>query len=170
MNTRNRNTADLFLIVIALIVLAGFLAFATGAVHAMSAGYIRPEGCHTYSVGAVFGGADNTEAFLCGEQAETVKKDKPADNKPATTTPKPADNDTPVIVDNGGETVPDVTDEVPTVEDNTPADTDTPAVEDTATGNPGNDKPVGKAGEKCNKNMCENTDGTTGEHGKSKND
>jgi len=36
--------------------------------------------------------------------------------------------------------------------------------------NPGNDKSVGHAGEKCDKGMCENPDGKTGEHGNSNND
>jgi hypothetical protein len=48
-----------------------------------------------------------------------------------------------------------------------PVATDAPTVERE---NPGNDKPVGNAGEKCNKNMCENAAGNSGEHGKSDND
>jgi len=45
-----------------------------------------------------------------------------------------------------------------------------PPIVTPVSGNPGNDKNTGKAGEKCNKSMCENSDGETGEHGKSHND
>lgn len=46
--------------------------------------------------------------------------------------------------------------------------TDKPATEQP--GNPGNDKPVGNAGEHCHQNMCENPGGNDGEHGRSNND
>lgn len=84
-------------------------------------------------------------------------------------TPTVQDN-TKVTLDTG--TTPNVPDEnntTPIVDDDTESN-DTPIVAAPVQGNPGNDKPVGNAGEKCEKGMCENSDGQSGEHGNSNND
>ena len=84
------------------------------------------------------------------EPTITATPDMPA--APAIETPE-----TPIVIDDGGETITEDT------TDNTP-----PTVSEN--GNPGNDKAVGHAGEKCDKGLCENADGVTGEKGKSNND
>ena len=63
--------------------------------------------------------------------------------------------------------VVDTADTIVPAVDNPPA---IETVQETDNGNPGNDKPVGNAGEKCDKSMCENADNTSGEHGKSNQD
>jgi hypothetical protein len=94
--------------------------------------------------------------------------DKQAKHTVKDNAPVVQDN-TKVTLDTG--TTPNVPDEnntTPIVDDT--ESNDTPVVTAPVQGNPGNDKPVGNAGEKCEKGMCENSDGQSGEHGNSDND
>jgi hypothetical protein len=84
----------------------------------------------------------------CGEGSPARKDRKPADAIPTTETITETITTVETVI-------------TETVTDESPAD---------VLGNPGNDKAVGHAGEKCDKGMCENTDGETGEHGRSNND
>jgi hypothetical protein len=61
-------------LVIAAIVILLLLAGAVKFAHAMSDN--RSNGCHTYNVGGIFGGQDNTEAVFCGNSQRAPKTAK----------------------------------------------------------------------------------------------
>lgn len=157
MKTNYRNTADFFMIVMAVIIAAlVLLAFKTLPAHAMSNDYSQ---AHNFT-----GGSE------CHAYNTTTGVIQPVYDYCHVDTGKPADKH---IENHNDKSTVIVADQTPVI-DILPADKptdDKPADKPTVQkGNPGNDKAVGNAGEKCNKGMCENADQTTGEHGKSKND
>ena len=142
-----------FKVFIVLLILAGIALVALFAniksSHAMGYGYdVRANACRTsylFAAEKVQTGEKHaeTDGWNCGIDTVSHKTVKHSNNNtPTVEQVKPVQNNTSV--------------------DNAPV----PAVH----GNPGNDKPVGNSGEKCDKGMCENSDGNSGEHGKSNND
>jgi hypothetical protein len=137
---------------------------------------LRNDACHTYNVGAAFGGDESTHAISCGLGfviTATVGVTPTAEiTETSVVTETPV---TPTVVPTGTPTI-EITETsivtvTVTVEPTQPPVTGTPEMTATPAGpgNPGNDKPVGQT-EHCEKGMCENEGGQDGEHGQSDND
>jgi hypothetical protein len=122
--------------------------------------HYAPNGCvpYTYSMITTSYASGMTHSPCNGsQQAERDNRDN-EDTAESTIESPIAPESVPAATESPVVTPPAVVTDVPTVE---------PTIE---RGNPGNDKPVGNAGEKCEKGMCENAAGNSGEHGKSDND
>jgi hypothetical protein len=160
-----RNTADFILIIAAIVILAGALAFFTGNAGAKQQSKFidySDVGCTPYTRGMVLHGQSAAMTHSpCGTPAQDKEREQDTQD---TNTPAivdaPVTPETPVIIDNGGENVP--TEPVVMPEPETPA-TEEPA------GNPGNTKDVGNAGENPNGRGTMDNDNAggngNGEHG-----
>jgi hypothetical protein len=157
----NRSKAVLFLGMLAVLAITILIMGVINVKAANQSEFIgySSYGCVPYTRGMVTGHYAAAMTHSPCNDSGRVEKNVKSDESTESTIELPVIEDTAVVE-------PTVT-EVPVVTPPAVEPTQEPTVEK---GNPGNDKPVGNAGEKCNKNMCENADGQTGEHGKSDND
>lgn len=123
---------------------------------AIDAHFPRWDACRTYDIG----GFDPTDGVSCGNEEPATKKDQTEDTSPIVELP--ALTVEPVVTTVEPVTVPDVVEAPETVE----PDVAPEPTQERERGNPGNDKPVGNAGEKCDMGgFCEN--GNHGNRGRS---